>query len=1284
MVEIEQKFRKIFEKSVDYRNEEEKVSIITSGFMFDIIKNTQQISIITGINGIGKTHWLKHFDDILKIEKNKSILIELKKINTLSQIENELKKAEKVKIILFDGLDEINLEIKDEVIEYIFSISGKSIVISSRKDFLIKNSMLNVKYNIYEILPISKSVANEILRKNGINTVQLRGMENLMSTPRFIEYILEIKNEVNELTNLDKYKILNVFIKKHLKIMNKRTSTYIEENIHKKILQSLALLMMMSGKNNITLEEFITFLSRINYVDVKSYILNEKIIETFLNNQILVNDGNNIQFETKELLEFLAAKEIVECNISNDNLYNMFINSQTEIDSRWFNVISYLIDGSQVYRKLILNYIFDNIQERDEVLDLLISIDLKNEDRVVVLKNINKLITRYSHLYQHIDYNNNLFQSIVSLFGRDIIAELVKELKKYNFLEEPKIEQKIFINNILTIISDITRLFEIHDEELEQFLIEKEFLLENDKFNVRFFEIYLNVMNSESIDQLIEKRNISIRLFDELFFHCKCLEKLKNIDTIVNKYILEEREKMFSNDSIYVLDEERIVDFIDKNYTARRSIRLLENIDSFEKMNSFLKFFKKWNFKIFNKKTIAQKLYNQIIEPLIQESFEHENHNLEDIMFENENKNSFEKILEICVKQQIIKKEILILIDKPNYILEYVYEMIIKIFLNNGISFDEIFNALPQNSKIFLYNTWKFNFNSENEYVENIIEKFPEEYKKYQKSISKLKNENQRKMKNSLEKINKSSNIYYLINEMEQLIKNDEYKKILSDRSTKKTFQEIIKRIEKYIESVNVETLEIIYNVENKNYELSKDFYFYSFAVEVLINSGKSINKYSEKNIVLLNYISRKYNVKYYKKDYEYLINYLTFNASEGYIKYYFHEILERLRYKYKNNLVNFIINWINNYEFEEYQINILLDILKDDLENINVDDLKKFKKYKTCQDLMIMLNIESEISSRVDYIKEFLVFEGDFWDIEKNGNYEYSSKKYIEALSKIDIKHINYISDLVEFAFKKYNEGDYYYFVRYILELVSDFVKNNKDEQGIHTLLSILIEKERKAKNRFFYKTCKSICEYTQPENKEFEKVIAYLNYYMLSNINKIYSSEELFSIVKKMVENDILADIKKMDFIEIFRIEDKSINFLKESVYQFFIGYELSRMLMLEGFKTKVVYETTSPNKKRGDIQLITEGFVNDIIIETKLSNNPDLSLTKIEEYLNNTLDKYRQNFNSPKILFVVINQEQTTKTAKEKIERIKTYDEGFVYPVLIDLKDLFDEKNGKVKKK
>ena len=67
--------------------------------------------------------------------------------------------------------------------------------------------------------------------------------------------------------------------------------------------------------------------------------------------------------------------------------------------------------------------------------------------------------------------------------------------------------------------------------------------------------------------------------------------------------------------------------------------------------------------------------------------------------------------------------------------------------------------------------------------------------------------------------------------------------------------------------------------------------------------------------------------------------------------------------------------------------------------------------------------------------------------------------------------------------------------------------------------------------------------------------------------------------------------------------------------------IGYELNRILTIEGFNTKVTYESTGFDKKRSDIQLISEGFIQDIVIETKLIENNDIgNEEKIKQYKSN----------------------------------------------------------------
>ena len=83
---------------------------------------------------------------------------------------------------------------------------------------------------------------------------------------------------------------------------------------------------------------------------------------------------------------------------------------------------------------------------------------------------------------------------------------------------------------------------------------------------------------------------------------------------------------------------------------------------------------------------------------------------------------------------------------------------------------------------------------------------------------------------------------------------------------------------------------------------------------------------------------------------------------------------IEKIKDSHINELYELIFEWIDKYEFEEYEISQLLSVL---CENINIidknklDKIEKFKENKTCQDLLILLNIESEIINRINYIKE-------------------------------------------------------------------------------------------------------------------------------------------------------------------------------------------------------------------------------------------------------------------------------------------------------------------------
>ena len=207
-------------------------------------------------------------------------------------------------------------------------------------------------------------------------------------------------------------------------------------------------------------------------------------------------------------------------------------------------------------------------------------------------------------------------------------------------------------------------------------------------------------------------------------------------------------------------------------------------------------------------------------------------------------------------------------------------------------------------------------------------------------------------------------------------------------------------------------------------------------------------------------------------------------------------------------------------------------------------------------------------------------------------------------------------------------------------------------------------------------YKICSSIASLKKIENSNILQTINNYNAIISNQNQKIYSYWDLYLAVKEILENNIFDDLKKMKFLEIFRDKDtKKIKPLREETYQFLIGYELNRILNFKGFSTKVIFEPMGIDKKRSDIQLVTEGFIQNIVIETKLSSNSDISNEdSIKSYINNTLQKYSNRFNSPKILFVIINQNYEIKTVNKKIDLINKSNTNLIDVILIDLKDSF----------
>lgn len=1245
------------------------------------IENFNEITLIIGSNGVGKSYLLENIKKYYEANGLYVNFIKFKEFTSAKKIIEQCS-ADSDYLIL-DGLDEINENIQNSILEFVFSIRNKKVIVSSRKDFAQKVGLINIEYNIYEIEQLRDYEVDKILTKKKIDIYSYKRLYNILKIPRFLISFLEVKDYVTE--DINKYDLLEMIINKHFNKLKERTKIKIEVNIHKKILQALALIMMMTGKINLTMEEFTNFMSNIKHLDIKSYILNKDIIDTFLNNQVLLNNGNIISFENKEVMEFLAAREIYENNFSNKELFDIVSIANTgEIDSFWFNTLSYLICKSKVYYDLILNYTFKKLSFQDNLLDFLLSIDYNQDTDAMAAKNIKDFILQYTKLYQYMSlhsYDSDGILNILKINPNECLKQLTDILISLNMESELSKFNIIYINNILSCINILFENFKYNKSEVKTlkkyFFENKKYYIQSREFRVRYMHICLLIFDSGEVDKIIDNSNIDKRLLSIILYNDKHFNNLKNLDKYINNYILNYNRKFDDN---FILGDSRVIEFINDNYDLQRMKNFLNGIKNENNIASFIRFsnieeFKKLRQK-FMKKSIALILYNNIMKYLLTD-LKNEDKNLKrEFIFFNKKDYGMKIILEPCIKFNYISIDYLNDTSNQDYITKYVKELILIEFLKKEKDIKALYEKLENKEKIFYL--WKYKLDkSIKEKLESQIKVlFKEDYLDYKKELIKYESKDFIQTKQILNVLNETDNIYYKIDQLIDLLKDEKKIKLVFDN---KIFKNILNKISKEISDYvkNIDSNKIILSDLNNNLsQINFDIHYYSDAIYILSKMNYDINMYSNTNILFL-YDIDGINPIYTDNDYDILLGYLKNKDAKEYVKSYLYYIIRKLKNYNSNEVFDIILSWFDYIEFDEYQVNIILGFIETNINLLDDNKLKKlykFRKYKLCQDILIELGYEDEINNRIDYIKNNLIFAGDLIAIEKNGNFEYSSGNYITPLSKIGLKNKKYIYDILSFMFSKYNEGDYYYFSKYILDMVIKYINYNK--LNVDDLIEYIVSSEKNNNNRYLYNICKNI---NSLRKKGYRSVIEAVNQYNNTITNqyiKIYSYDDLYNEVKDILNNRVFDDIKRMRFLEIFRDKNtKKINPLLEETYQFLIGYELNRILTLEGYSTKTIYESTAYDKKRNDIQLITEGFIQDIVIETKLSNNSDISNEEnIKNYINTKLENYRREFNVPKILFVIINQKLLYETCKKKIDLINENSNGVVDTILIDLKEEF----------
>ena len=114
-------------------------------------------------------------------------------------------------------------------------------------------------------------------------------------------------------------------------------------------------------------------------------------------------------------------------------------------------------------------------------------------------------------------------------------------------------------------------------------------------------------------------------------------------------------------------------------------------------------------------------------------------------------------------------------------------------------------------------------------------------------------NKNYAKVEEILNRIGSAKNVYYKIDNLYELIKNEAHFNIIKYNAImKNTLKSIVKEIELHIKNINVDKL--IFKVgKNKKYTISYDSLLYSKAMFILSKMGYDINNYNNRTTYTFN-----------------------------------------------------------------------------------------------------------------------------------------------------------------------------------------------------------------------------------------------------------------------------------------------------------------------------------------------------------------------------------------------------------------------------------------------
>lgn len=1210
--------------------------------------------------------------------------------------------------------------------EFISDYPDIKLFVSCRTHHLKKvdYDLSNIPFEYIELDKFYEKQVFDYLKDRGLNRKQideikekskLVNLYEYLTIPRYLYYFSEIikgKNKnVEEIVNLSRSEIFEEFI--YRKIDKERSKKYPESENHtiKRVLEELALVMKIYQVSQISKDDFFTVFKELNLGNI---FTGKGLIEKLSNKSLLKDNIDYLEFENQEFLDFLAAKELSRFEKIDQVFFDMAVEPHfKEVFTSWFYVMPFVLEQHPFMINLVLDFLEKNSNKvlREGYFDVITSVDPRSIDKEVKSRIFNIVFDYY---YEHSQwlYPNKLihfyiveehYQKIVDSINCDISIytnrvkvsnsiEIIEELSKYGWILESQLQfwkdrflvwlnldvkeyknfhQRIISNCSVIMKNDfewIKSIYFIFENGIE---VQHEYsracykIAPNDKFSIDIYFQCDKQFNKNKIDR-------AGRLDDNVRYISK-VSTQEGIQHILEKITLENENK----DLNYIVFESRKDKFHDDIK------RFVSNIQ--DNMND----------EIF-------KLSKKLIEKLLVETGTH---------YGDNSKHLFKEVLKVVIKKdanyicELIDKVYMAYLDKKLHY--YEVEDIILFDLSsyfNDKNFDEIYEKLKkiddENERMDLNHFMVYrlyNYDKLDKHLKIKIEKlYKKEIEESEKGRKKYKDKATRDEINRQlglcrqweHKIEPEPKVFstdlfdFYLQNKERLEKCENFK--INRNRTIDTAKDVIKFNNPLDGEVTV----------NGNTSSIKGVWYYKEAIELLLNENVEFDENTEQDLIdnIFRYLPFDIN-----SEYETTLK-LASNPSPKAIQdildvYSGEKRDDDLDIYHPRNFVEFykitkikeaeplLLRMLDNPKIEKYIRGQIIKILPKEV--LTQEIIQKYiedngEEDDLYEDMLIALAKNFDDKKAIEKVFEIVIKKGketdvpesasSLWDISEL-DLNRTHNKLAHTLISIDYD-IEEDKKLLKIALEMRNQGkdlNASFFEEIVFRHLKFFNHKNSFEPLIEIEKFLQENKSKVSLNWFEYKF-KELKEVYLEELAKPKHIMEAIKSYKKSKENEylvVSSPLHLQEIVKDSINKEIKHWIEAEGaYKHIEELSKKNTNTNAEDFIQKTLKPQIELALLKRGLRhtdIKIKREEQTLDDKRADFT-INYGFVGQILLELKLSNNPESKSTwKNGREYKDKLKKYIEATNSDYGIFIIFNIEDNKILFDRQIqELVKYYDD------------------------